>query len=93
MKILKRKVKRNVVTLRLRTCTAGRLTARGPNLKTSARKLGKASTLNLKVALTHRGVKTLHQRHRLKIRVRVVFVPSKRGLAHSSASMNVAFKR
>jgi hypothetical protein len=93
LKILKRKVSRKAVTLRLRTCTAGRLTARGSKLKTSARKLRKASTLNLKVPLTRRGVKALHSHRRLKIRVRVVFVPAQRGLAHSSASTSVAFKR
>jgi hypothetical protein len=91
VKILTRKIVRDVLTIRVRTCAAGRLTARGKNLRTAARSLRKAATLNVKMALSRSGVRTLRRSHRLKVRVRVVFVPTKKG-PHASASTTVAFK-
>ena len=65
---------------------AGRVTARGRNLRTASRKLSKASkAATLKVPLSSR----VRRHHRaLHVRLRVGFVPAKKG-AHSSAAVRI----
>jgi hypothetical protein len=73
----------------VRTPAAGRVSASGRNLRRVSRRLSKATkAATLKVPLSSAG----RRRHRpLRVRLRVGFVPSKRG-AHSSAFVTVKFR-
>jgi hypothetical protein len=93
IKVLKRKVAHGVLTLRVRTCAAGRLTARGRYVKSTQRKLRKAATVTLRLPLTPGGASVLQRHHRLKVKVRVLFIPKRRGESRSTATTAVAFKR
>ena len=93
IKVLKRKVTHGALVLKVRACAAGRLTARGRYVKTAQRKLRKAATVTLKLPLTGAGASVLQRHPRLKVSVRVLFIPKRRGEARSSASTAVAFKR
>jgi hypothetical protein len=79
--------------LTARTCAAGRITARGKNLKSTSRRLRRASTVTLKVELSRGGRRALHAHRRLRVKVRVTFAPKPRGKASSSAFTTVTFKR
>jgi hypothetical protein len=67
--------------------------ASGKYLKGASRKLRKASTTTLRLPLTSAGVRALRRHHPLKVRVRITFVPKRRGEHRSSTSATVAFKR
>jgi hypothetical protein len=93
IKILRRKVSHRALALKLRVCTAGRLTARGRYLKSASRKLRKAATVTLRLPLTRAGRSTLQKHHRLKTRVKIGLAPNRRGQARASTSTTVAFRR
>ena len=93
IKVLRRKLSSHTLKLTLRVCAAGRVTASGRYLKGASRKLRKASTTTLKLRLKSAGVRALHRHRPLKIRVRITFVPKRRGEHRSSTSTTVAFKR
>jgi hypothetical protein len=77
----------------VRVCAAGRLAASGKYLKGTSRKLRKASTTTLELRLTSAGVRALHRHRPLKIRVRIAFVPKRRGEHRASSSTTITFKR
>jgi hypothetical protein len=93
IKVLRRKVSSHTLKLTLRVCAAGRVTASGKYLKGASRKLRKASTITLKLPLKSAGMRALHRHRPLKVRVRITFVPKRRGEHRSSTSTTVAFKR
>jgi hypothetical protein len=93
IKVLRRKVASHTLRLTLRVCAAGRVKASGKYLKGASRKLRKASTVTLKLPLTSGGVRALHRHRPLKIRVRITFVPKRRGERRASATTAVTFKR
>lgn len=90
--VLRRKLSRRTLKLTVRVCAAGRLSAAGKYLKGAKRKLRRASTTTLKLALTHAGLRALHGHHRLRIRVRITLVPSRRGQHRSTATTSISFK-
>jgi hypothetical protein len=93
IKVLRSKVSSHTLKLTVRVCGAGRVKAGGKYLRGASRKLRRASTTTLKLPLSRAGLRAL-QRHRpLRIRVRIAFVPKRRGQARASASAAVAFKR
>jgi hypothetical protein len=63
------------VALSVKVPAAGRLTARGTDLKVTKRSVGKAGTYRLKVALTAAGRRELRKHRRLAVRVRLTFAP------------------
>jgi hypothetical protein len=93
IKVLRRKVASHTLKLTLRVCAAGRVKASGKYLKGATRKLRKASTTTLKLPLRSGGVRALHRHRPLKIRVRITFVPTRRGERRASATTAVTFKR
>jgi hypothetical protein len=93
LKIGKRTLVRHVLKLTVRVCAAGRISARGRYMTRASRKLRRASTTTLKLALTRAGVRAVHRHHPLRIRVVLSFVPQHRGAARAGASTSVAFRR
>jgi hypothetical protein len=58
---------------------AGRVSGSGPNLRTIYRHTRKAQTITLKVPLSNNGIKVLRRNHTLTLKVRVGFIPRKKG--------------
>jgi hypothetical protein len=84
------KVVGNTAYLTIRTYSAGRVSASGPNLSTVARHLGSAQkTASLKVPLSSGG---RSKGRPLKVRVRVGFFPKKKGAPTSVAFTTVTFR-
>jgi hypothetical protein len=93
VEIVSHRVVHHKLLLGVRTFSAGRITVKGKDLKTVARRLSKATMTTIKVPLTRKGLAALRKHRKLKIRVRVAFVPKAKGGASSSASVTVAFKQ
>jgi len=93
IKVLRRKLSPHTLRLTLRVCAAGRVTASGRYLKSASRKLRRTSTTTLKLRLTSAGMRALHRHRPLKMRVRITFVPSRRGERRSTATTSIAFAR
>jgi hypothetical protein len=90
VQIVGHKVVGNTLYLTVRTYAAGRISGSGRGLSTRYRSLGSASkATTLKVPLSASG---RSRRRPFKLRVRVGFVPKRRG-AHSSATVTVTFRR
>ena len=89
MRIVGHKVIGNTAFLTVQTFGAGRISGSGNGLSTARRSLNNATkAATLKVSLSRGG----RSRHRpLKVRVRVGFVPKKKG-AHSTASVTLTFR-
>ena len=80
---------RAIVTVRVPA--AGRLKARGKDLRTVNKHPGKARDVTLDVPLSRAGLNALRAHHKLKLRIRIGFVPKAKG--HSStAYVTVKFK-
>jgi hypothetical protein len=92
VQILSHRVVGRKVVLKVKTFAAGRISVKGKNLKTVYRHPGKATTKTIKVALSRGGLSALRKHRKLKIRVRVGFVPKKKGESVSSASVAAKFK-
>ncbi len=82
--------------LRLRTRSAGRVLAKGKNLRSASARPHKSSTFNLVMPLTRSGVKQircLRRHHRpLRIAVQVSFAPAGNHEAATTATARVSFK-
>jgi hypothetical protein len=92
VQILSHRVVGRKVVLKVKTFAAGRISVKGKGLKTVYRHPGKATTTTIKVPISHSGLSALRKHHKLKIRVRVGFVPKKKGESVSSASVAAKFK-
>jgi hypothetical protein len=92
VRILHRKLVRQMLKLTVRVCARGRLSAGGKYLKGTSRRLRRASTTTLKLPLTPAGVHALARHRPLRVRVRVTFVPARRGERRSFATTAVAFR-
>lgn len=88
VRIVGHKVVGNTAYLTVKTFAAGRISGSGSGLSTVSRRLGKATTTSLKVPLSARG---RARRKPFSVRVRVGFVPSKKG-PHSTATVTVRFR-
>jgi hypothetical protein len=93
VRILSRRIVGHTLILKVHVPAAGRVSASGKNLHTVVHRFRKAATATLKVKLSRGGLRTLRKHHRLKIVVRVRFVPSHRGAPGASASAAVTFRR
>ena len=89
VKIVGHKVVGNSVILTVKTFAAGRISGSGTGLKAVSRKLAKATnTASLTIPLSSKG---RGKRKPFKSTVRVGFVPSAKGGAHSASTVKVTF--
>jgi hypothetical protein len=88
VQIVGHKVVGGTLYLTVQAYAAGRISGGGSGLSTAFRTVGGASRTTLKVPLSSAG---RGRRRPFKVKVRVGFVPKKKG-AHSSASVTVTFR-
>jgi hypothetical protein len=92
VRIVSHRVRGRTLTLKVKAFAAGRISVKGNGLRTVYKRLAKASTITIKIPLSRAGQRTLRRRHRLKLRVRVGFVPKARGESASSAAVTARFR-
>lgn len=93
IRIVRKKVRGHTLLLTVQTPAAGRVTVSGRNLKSVKRSVRKATTTTLRVRLGRAGLSALKKHRRLKVKVRALFVPRRKGESRSSASTSVTIKR
>ncbi len=79
VKVASHKTSGHTAILSVNAPEAGRVSGSGSNLTTTYRHTAKAQKITLKVPLTSGGVKALHRSGKLKIKLRVGFIPLKKG--------------
>jgi hypothetical protein len=93
VQIVSHKVVGHKLVVKVKTFAAGRVSLKGKNLKAPRyKKLAKAKTATFTVPLSRKGLAALARHRKLKIEVRVGFVPKTKTEAVSSASVAVKFK-
>jgi hypothetical protein len=92
VRIVSHRVVGHTLVLKVQAFAAGRISVKGKDLRTVSKRVGKASTVTLKVRLSRGGLRALHRRRRLKLRVKVGFVAKQKGVSSSAASVNVSFR-
>jgi hypothetical protein len=90
--VVSHRVRGNTAIITVKVPAAGRLSARGKDLKTVNKHPGKARDVTLDVPLSRGGLAALAAHHKLKLRVRFGFVPKAKGQSSSSAYVTVKFK-
>jgi hypothetical protein len=90
VKVVSAKVKGATASLTVQAPAAGRLTVSGSGLKQAARTLKQAGKTTVEVGLTRAGLASLHSHHRLKVKLKASFMPS-RG-SGSSVSTTLTFR-
>ncbi len=91
VQILKHRTSGATAIMTVQLPAAGRISGSGADLKTVARHLGNAGKETLNVPLTGTGQEILRRFRQLRIKVRVGFVPKKKG-ANSKAYATVTFR-
>ncbi len=91
VQIVKHRTSGTTAVMTVQLPAAGRISGSGTDLKTVARHLGNAGKETLNVPLTGTGREILHKFRQLRIKVRVGFVPKKKG-ASSKAYATVTFR-
>jgi hypothetical protein len=91
VQIVKHKTAGTTATMTVQAPAAGSISASGTDLKFNKRNLGKAERTTIKVSLTRVGREVLAKFRQLRIKVRVGFVPKKKG-ATSKAFATVTFR-
>ena len=92
VQILSHKVVGHKLVLRVETFSAGRVSVKGKYLKTLYKHFAKATTVTLKVPLSRKGLAALARHGRLRIDVRVGFVPTTKAESVSAASVGVKIR-
>jgi hypothetical protein len=93
VQIVSHKVVGHKLVVKVKTFAPGRLSLKGKDLKTPRyKKLAKAKTATFTVKLSRKGLAALAKHRKLKIKVRVGFVPKTKTESVSSASVTVKFK-
>ncbi len=93
VQIVSHKVVGHKLVVRVKTFAAGRVSLKGKNLKAPRYKqLAKAKIATFTVPLSRKGLAALSKHHKLKISVRVGFVPKTKTESVSAASVAVKFK-
>jgi len=90
VKVVSAKVKGATASLTVRVPAAGRLTISGSGMKHAGMTVRRAGNVTVEVGLTRAGLASLHSHHRLKVRLRASFTPSKG--SGSSVSTTVTFR-
>ncbi len=93
VRVVRRRLAGHTLLLTVQTPSAGRVSASGRDLRGTSRSVRNASTVTLKLGLSHAGLRAIGRHGRLKLRVSVRFVPHQKGEAHSSASTTLSVKR
>jgi hypothetical protein len=93
VRIVRHRVKGRRLLLIVQTYSAGRVAVKGRGLRTRYRRVRGATTITMSVPLSRGGARNLAGRRRLKIRVRVSFVPKVRAEGSSTAFATVTFKK
>jgi hypothetical protein len=78
VRVLSHRLRGHTLLLRVQSFAAGRLSAGGRSLRTLHRRLPGPEVTTLKLALSGDAMRTLARRHRLRLRVRLGFVPRNR---------------
>jgi hypothetical protein len=91
VQILKHRTSGTTAVMTVQLPAAGRISGSGPDLQTVARHLGNGGKATLNVSLTGTGREILRRFRQLRIKVRVGFVPKKKG-ANSKAYATVTFR-
>ena len=89
--IVKHKTSGTTATMTVQVPAAGSISAGGTDLKFNKRNIGKAERTTIKTSLTRVGKEVLRKFRTLRIKVRVGFVPKKKG-ATSTAYATVTFR-
>jgi hypothetical protein len=92
VRIVRHRVVGHTLVLKVQSFAAGRVSVKGKGLHTMYKRLAKASTVTIKIPLSRAGLRTLRRHRRLKLRVKVGFVPKSRGESASSAGVTVRFR-
>ncbi len=92
VQILSHRVVGHRLVVRVKTFAPGRVSVKGRYLKTLYRRFAKATTTTIRVPLSRRGLAALARHRKLRIRVRVGFVPKARSESVSAASLGVKIK-
>jgi hypothetical protein len=92
VQIVSHRIVGHKLVLKVKTFAAGRISIKGKYLKTLHKKLAKATTTTINVPLSRKGLAALARHRKLKISVRVGFVPKTKTESVSSASVAVKFK-
>jgi hypothetical protein len=93
VQIVSHKVVGHKLVVKVKTFAAGRVSLKGKNLKAPRYKtLEKATTATFTVPLSRKGLAALARHRKLKIQVRVGFVPKTKTESVSSAAVAVKFK-
>jgi hypothetical protein len=92
VRIVSHRVVGHTLVLKVQSFAAGRISVKGSGLRTVYKRLAKASTVTIKIPLSRGGLRMLRRHHRLKLRVKVDFVPKQRGESASSAAVTVRFR-
>jgi hypothetical protein len=79
VRVLSHKTSGHTAILSVQAPEGGRVSGSGSNLKTTYRHTARAQKITLKVPLTSGGVKALNRSHKLKVKLRVGFIPLKKG--------------
>jgi hypothetical protein len=93
IEIVRHRVVGHELILTVKTAAAGRIGVRAKDMRSVVRRVGKATSVRLKIPLSPAGVRALHRRRALKLHVTVGFLPARRGASRAAASANVTFKR
>jgi hypothetical protein len=89
--IVSHRVRGDEAIVTVKVPAAGRLSARGKDLKTVNKHPGKAREVTLDVPLSRGDLSALRTHHKLKLRIRIGFVPKAKGPS-STAYVTVKFK-
>jgi hypothetical protein len=94
VRVVSHRVVGHTLVLKVQAFAAGRISVKGKDLRTVYKRLGKASTVTVKIPLSRSGLRALRRRRhrRLKLRVAVGFVPTQKGAPPSAASVTVIFR-
>ena len=92
VRIVSHKVVGHQLVLRVRTFAAGRVSVKGRSLRTTFKRVAKATTITIRTRLSRKGLSALARHRALKVRVRVGFMPKQKGGARSAASATVRFR-
>jgi hypothetical protein len=93
VRILRRRLVHNALLLTIQTPAAGRVSASGRNLRTTRKRLRRAATTTLRIPLARPAVRALAHHRRVKLTVRVTFVPAARSEPRSSAATTLIARR
>jgi hypothetical protein len=91
VKVLSHKVSGKTAIVTVQAPAAGRVSGSGSNLKTTYKHPSKTQKVTLKVPLSSSGARALSSSHRLKVKLRVGFIPKQKGPT-SVAFVTVTFR-